>query len=91
MKNMQIDMSHRKELLRFLKAGNSIITTSSGKEYKVSQEAAEALNDILVNTGWITTSDFQINPANIASVDRDGTVKRDKQPKVSNKTAGSAE
>ena len=90
MKNMQIDMSHRKELLRFLKAGDSVITTSSGKEYKVSQAEAEELNDVLINTGWVTTKDFQVNPGNIASVDRDDTTRTDKKPRVSSKATGQA-
>lgn len=72
MKNM-IEIESRKQLLRFLKAGNSIIITVNGKEYKLSQEVAEANYDIFLNTGWITTDEFQINQSHIASTERDGS------------------
>ena len=72
MKNMT-DIEQRKQLLRFLKAGNSTIFTVAGKEYKLSQEIATELHDTFIGTGWITTEDYQINQAHIVSAERDGS------------------
>jgi hypothetical protein len=72
MKNMT-DMAHRNHALSFLKAGDSIITITSGKEYKLSQALAIEFADVFFNTGWISTNDFMINEGSIAALDRDGS------------------
>ena len=72
MKNMT-DLEQRKQLLRFLKAGNSTIFTVTGKEYKLSQEVATEQYDTFVGTGWITTEDYQVNQDHIVSTERDGS------------------
>jgi phage gp45-like len=69
MKNM-IDMQKLKELAKFLKAGDTLIITTSGKEYKITAEEAVGVSETLINTQWITTADFQINFDNIASTER---------------------
>ena len=86
-------MSHAKELLRFLKANDSLITVISGKEYKLSQEQALEASEALLNTGWLSTEDFLINPVNIASVEKDGkgTKTANKKSGISSKATGSEE